>query len=121
MSKVGNRVKYERAGRRAEFLATWYLRFKGYKILTHRFKCHRGEIDIIARKADVLVVVEVKQRAERVSAEESLTYTLMSRVSEAVDVYVSRRREVQTLAVRYDAVFVIGRWKLYHLKDVWRN
>ena len=86
-----SRARYEKAGRRAEFLAVWYLRFKGYKILTQRFKCHRGEIDIIARKSGVLAIVEVKQRAELVAAEESLTYTLQHRVSQAADVYVAFR------------------------------
>lgn len=116
-----SRAKYERAGRRAELKVVWYLRFKGYKIITQRFKCHRGEIDILARKSGLLVIVEVKQRPNLQAAEESLTPTLMRRVSQAADVYISRTQGAQSLAIRYDAVFVIGRWKIHHLKDAWRD
>ena len=116
-----SKARYEKAGRRAEILATWYLRFKGYKIITQRFKCHRGEIDILARKSGTLIAVEVKQRYNLKAAEDSITPTLMRRVSQATDVYVSRTPEAQTLAVRFDAVFVIGKWKIHHLKDAWRD
>lgn len=115
-----NRVRYERAGRRAETLAVWVLRLKGYKVLERRFKCHKGEIDIIAKKRRSLVIVEVKQRANMIAAEDSLTPSLMYRVSEAADVYVSRNPYAQKLGLRFDAVFIIGRWKVCHLKDVWR-
>lgn len=57
---------YEKAGRRAETLAVWYLRAKGYSIVERRYKTKTGEIDIIA-------IVEVKQRATQEAAEASLT------------------------------------------------
>lgn len=116
-----NRQAHERAGRRAETLAALYLRLKGYRILERRFRCKDGEIDLIARKARTLVIVEVKQRSNARLAEESLTPYLMRRVSRAADSYVARRTNMQSLAIRFDAVFVIGRWRIQHLKDAWRD
>lgn len=117
-----SRVKYEKAGRRAEDWAAWYLRFKGYSILGRRVKTSGGEIDIIARKGGVIVFAEVKQRPTREGAEESLTPYLIRRVSTAADIYYARTPSVQNMAVRFDALFVIGkRWRIVHLKDAWRD
>ncbi len=116
-----SRRSYEKAGRRAETLAEIYLRLKGYRILERRYQCRSGEIDIIARKKDVLAIIEVKQRPTREHAEDSLTAYGMNRIGQAADIYVSQTPRAQSLAVRFDAIFVIGRWKIIHLQDAWRD
>ena len=50
-------------GRRGEALAARALRRRGYVILERRWRCRIGEIDIVAREGEVLVVVEVKARS----------------------------------------------------------
>ena len=49
-------------GRRGEDLAGRHLIFKGYEIVERNFRTRHGELDIIARDGDTLVVVEVKLR-----------------------------------------------------------
>jgi len=49
-------------GEQGEALACCELRRRGYAILARRFRTRFGEIDIIARDGDALVVVEVKTR-----------------------------------------------------------
>src|SRR5690606_20781701 len=62
--KLGpDRRRAERAGRRAETLAALFLRLKLYRIVAMRYKTPVGEIDIVARRGRMLVLVEVKQRA----------------------------------------------------------
>lgn len=48
-----------------ERLAVRYLRFRGYRILDRNYMSKHGEIDIIARKKDYLVFVEVKTRTNQ--------------------------------------------------------
>ncbi len=50
-------------GRRGEALAARALRRRGYVLLERRWRCRIGEIDIVARDGEVLVVVEVKARS----------------------------------------------------------
>lgn len=50
-------------GDRGEAIAARYLRRKGYKILTRQWHARHGEIDILARHGDILVIVEVKTRS----------------------------------------------------------
>jgi putative endonuclease len=49
-------------GRRGEELAAGYLRGLGFVVLARNVRTRHGEIDLIARRATVLVFVEVKTR-----------------------------------------------------------
>ena len=57
------RARREAQGRRGEVLAAWYLRLTGWRILAHRLKTPRGEIDLIARRGRTVIFVEVKWRS----------------------------------------------------------
>ena len=63
-SKTLSRRRSERAGRRAEWIGALILTLKGYRILARRFRVHSGEIDLIARRGDVIAFIEVKARSE---------------------------------------------------------
>ena len=56
------RVAAHFTGLSAESRAAAYLMAKGYRIVARRFKTPVGEVDIVARRRDVLVFVEVKAR-----------------------------------------------------------
>lgn len=55
-------IQQER-GLAGENLAVTYLQKKGYEILERNFRSGKSEIDVIAKKDDVLVFVEVKARS----------------------------------------------------------
>lgn len=116
-----NRQLYERAGRRAEDLSAWYLRAKGYTILERRYKTHSGEIDIIAKRRNVLAIIEVKQRATREAAEASLSTQAEKRIAAAAGDFYSRTPAIQNREMRFDLIFVIGRWRITHIPDAWRD
>ncbi len=49
-------------GQKGEKQAARYLKKKGYKIVTSNYRCQYGEIDLIAKNADILIFIEVKTR-----------------------------------------------------------
>jgi putative endonuclease len=51
-------------GRVAEDRAAEFLAAKGLTIITRRFKCRHGELDLVVLDGDLLVFVEVKLRSE---------------------------------------------------------
>src|ERR1043165_7036152 len=57
------RVAAFRTGLSAEARAVAWLTAKGYRILARRFRSPYGEIDIVARRRNLLAFVEVKARA----------------------------------------------------------
>lgn len=50
-------------GRYGEDVAVRHLEDDGYVVLERNWRCEIGEIDIVAREGDVLVVCEVKTRS----------------------------------------------------------
>lgn len=50
-------------GLKGENIACEYIIDRGYQILERNFRLKTGEIDIIAKKGDLLVIIEVKTRS----------------------------------------------------------
>lgn len=61
---MGTYREQYKAGLLGEWKAAAYLKRKGMKIITKRFRCGDGEIDLICRDEDTLCFVEVKYRPE---------------------------------------------------------
>jgi putative endonuclease len=50
-------------GRYGEELAVRYLRDRGLEVLERNWRCEHGEVDVVARDGQCLVICEVKTRA----------------------------------------------------------
>src|SRR3546814_17962019 len=59
---VHDRRLAEAAGRRGERLAAWWLRLKGWRILDTRVRTPAGEVDLVAKRGNLVAFVEVKMR-----------------------------------------------------------
>lgn len=60
-----HRSASQQRGQAYEQQAVNYLQQQGLTILQQNLSCHTGEIDIVARSADYLIFVEVRQRTSR--------------------------------------------------------
>ncbi|MBN2287848.1 MAG: YraN family protein [Candidatus Glassbacteria bacterium] len=65
----------QRKGLDGEEAAAGYLRSQGYDLLEHRYRFGHKEIDLIARKDDLVVFVEVKARRSDSFGPASLSIT----------------------------------------------
>lgn len=114
------RVRAQRWGHYAEMLAALYLRAKGYRILTRRWRCPAGEVDIIAWKGGILIGVEVKaRRTDRDDAINAVTPRTRQRIERAMDFYMARHGSFENASLRFDIIAMIG-WRPHHLPDAWR-
>jgi len=110
----------------AEWLAIAALTLKGYRLLARRFRCKSGEIDLIARKGDMICFVEVKARKRGTDALHALSRRQQQRISRAAEWYISRRfgggsSKEGDIFYRFDLMAVEPwRWPA-HVKDAWRN
>ena len=59
--------EHQRTGRRGEEDAYFYLRRQGYTIIARNYRSpnHRGELDLVGWKGDILCFIEVKTRTKR--------------------------------------------------------
>jgi putative endonuclease len=110
----------ERGGRRAETIAAWWLRLKGYAILARRVRTPLGEVDLVVRRGRTVAFVEVKARASEADAANALDHhrLRLRRVAAAAGALAHRyAREGDD--VRVDAVFIVpGKWPR-HVENVW--
>lgn len=115
-----NRAEAERRGRRAESLACWALRLKGWRILARRARVPGGEVDIVARRGKILAFVEVKARGGDHASGLALDRHRLKRVATAAERLAPRfARSGDDL--RIDAIFVVPRRWPRHLADVWQG
>lgn len=104
MSATTKRRQAEARGRRAETLAAWFLRLKGYRVLARRYRTSAGEIDLIVRRGRTVAFVEVKQRPDDVAALEAVTPMARQRIARAAALWVSRHPPAAGLDLRFDVV-----------------
>ena len=88
----------ERRGRRAEVLAALALMLKGYRIRAWRYRCPLGEVDLIARKGDLLIFVEVKARRELRAGVDAVTPTAARRINAAGEHWIARQPDATQLS-----------------------
>jgi len=104
------RQRSEHHGRKAENVAAWWLRLKGYRILARRVRTRAGEVDLVASRGRCLVFVEVKYRASLAEAAEAAARGDMARVRRAASLLATRYGNSWD-TVRIDAVLVAPwRW-----------
>lgn len=109
--------RLERKGRRAEWLAALSLMLRGYRIAALRYKTRAGEIDIVARKGDLIAFVEVKARRDLASGVDAVSYSAQRRIRDAGGTFISEQPDSARLSWRFDIVVVSPwRWPV-HLKD----
>ena len=114
------RQRAERGGRRAETLAAWWLRLKGWRILATRARTPVGEVDLVARRGRTLAFIEVKARATDDAAGFALDDYRLRRVARAAEALAVRYARPHD-TTRIDAIFIVpGRWPR-HIPDVWRG
>ena len=110
------RRQAERRGRRAETLAAWVLRLKGYRILARRYRTPVGEIDLIARRGRVVAFVEVKQRPSLAEAAEAVTLAGRRRTARAASAWLSAHPAAAALDLRFDVIICMSRRLPRHIR-----
>ena len=103
------RVAAFRTGLSAESRAAAYLLAKGYRILARRFRTPHGEIDIVARRRNLVAFVEVKARASLDEAAYAVTPRQTARIINAAQAWLVAHPEHAEFELRFDAMLIAPR------------
>lgn len=107
-----------RRGHRSEWLAAAAIMMKGFRIVARRFKTRSGEIDLIARRGDLVLIIEVKARPTLIAAMEAISRASERRIEAAANQWLTRQKDYARLSVRFDLVAVLPwRWPV-HVENV---
>ena len=113
------RERAERAGRRGERAAAWWLRLHGWRIVAVRQRVPGGEVDLIARRGRTLSFVEVKWRARAADLATAIDLPRLRRVAVAAERLAPRLARAGE-DVRID-VMLLAPWRRpVHLTNVWQ-
>ncbi len=94
-------------GKAGEEMAAIYLKKEGYEILGRNLFFRKAELDIVARKGNDLVFVEVKTRSKGsiLSPEQAVDYRKQKFIIEGAAAYIDK--EDLDLDARFDIVSII--------------
>lgn len=109
------RVAAFRTGMSAESRAAALLIAKGYRILAKRYRTPHGEIDIVARKRNLLAFVEVKARASLDDAAYAITPRQQQRIIDAAQTWLMTHAEHAEFDLRFDAILIAPKSLPRHL------
>ena len=108
----------EAAGRRGERLAGWWLRLKGWRILDRRVRTPAGEVDLVARRGNLIAFVEVKTRATAAELDFAIDQRRLARVAAAAEVLMERYAGPGD-DIRVDVILLAPGTRPRHIENAW--
>jgi putative endonuclease len=96
----------QEVGRRAEQEAAEYLARRGLTPLLANYRCRLGELDLVMRESETLVIVEVRRRASRDfgGAAASVTRAKQRRIALATRHLLLTHAAMRGYPIRFDVV-----------------
>lgn len=100
-------MKTKITGNRGEDIASNYLEENGYQIIQRNYRYGHGEIDIICRKEEILVFVEVKTRKnlEFGAPELAVTPNKQRQIRKISEAYLFEK-EITNIDCRIDVIAI---------------
>ncbi len=110
------------SGREAEYTAEMYLTNNGYEIIDRNYYGDRCEIDLIAKKGDIIVFVEVKSSASSIPPEIQVNNLKIGHLARAATAFLAEH-DTENLDYRFDVIALSRKgenWKVKHYEDAFR-
>lgn len=97
-------------GAEKEGLARKKLEEAGYEILRMNYRCRLGEIDMISRKDEYLIFVEVKYRRTAIKGEPALAvnHKKQKKILSVARYYLYENGMDESVPCRFDVVAILG-------------
>ncbi|AZJ32820.1 putative endonuclease [Tenacibaculum mesophilum] len=113
-------AQHNELGKKGEQLAIDYLVKNGYTIVEKNYCFQKAEVDIIAQKKDVLVVIEVKTRSTSYfgNPQDFVNSKKIKLLVTAIDNYVNERG--LDVEIRFDIIAIIkqrNEFVIEHIED----
>lgn len=101
----------------AEIIAIIFLKFKNYKILKWRYKYKFAEIDIIAKKSDIICFIEVKFRKN--SHIDNIVHPKqIERIQKLANLYLLNNKKYSNLDKRIDLIIISNIFSIKHYQNI---
>jgi len=113
-------AEHNELGKKGEEDAMAFLRKNGYTILETNYRSQKAEVDIVARKKDLIIAVEVKTRStsDFGDPQDAVKKKKINLLVQAMDDYLNKN-EID-LELRFDIIAIIKNkqgTRIEHLED----
>ena len=111
-------AQHNELGKKGEQLAVDFLIENNYEIVERNYRFDKAEVDIIARKDDILVIVEVKTRstADYGNPQDFVKPKQIKNLVKAVDEYVTIND--LDVEVRFDIIAIVKEKRDYNIEHL---
>lgn len=104
----------------AEAAAEAALAAEGWQVLARRLRTAAGEIDLVAERAGLLAIIEVKQRPTLADAAAALGPRQQARLLAATEVVLGENPGWGRAGVRFDVLLVDGAGRVRRIANAFR-
>ncbi len=113
-------AQHNELGKKGELLAVNFLTETGYTIMAKNYRYNKAEIDILARKANILAVIEVKTRSSTDFGDPQnfVKPKQIQQLVKATDHYITQNN--LDVEVRFDIIAITKQnnsYRITHLED----
>lgn len=104
-----------------EDIAAKYMLDNGFEILEQNYKCKIGEIDIIAKKDNIIRFVEVKYRKNKAygGANYAISQKKLQKIYNVANFYIMTNN-IQNNFFSFDAVMINGE-EIQYIDNIYQN
>jgi putative endonuclease len=108
-------AKHNELGKKGEQLAVDFLLKNNYDIVERNYRFDKAEVDIIAKKDNILAIIEVKTRstADFGDPQDFVKPKQIQRLVKAVDEYITVKK--LDVEVRFDIIAIVKEGKSYNI------
>ncbi len=92
---------------------------RGHQVAARRWRGSRGELDLVLRNGDGLIVVEVKQARDFARALQHLTGEQLGRIYGAAEEFLRGEPRCQLTDMRFDVALVDGAGRMEIHENFW--
>ncbi len=109
-------------GIKAETLVCDFYTSRNYKIIATRFRCKSGEIDIIAKKDNLIAFIEVKSR-KKLNHLDFITEGQKMRYFESADIFIEdyKAEDIRKFDRRFDFAIVENMKLKRIITNIWQE
>ncbi len=108
------------SGLAAEQAACAALTADGWTVRARRLRTKAGEVDVVAEKAGILSIIEVKSRPTLADAATALTVRQQCRLVGACEIILGEHPEWGARGVRFDVLLVDPAGRVRRIADAFR-
>ena len=102
-----------------EYLAIILYRLMFYQVIAHRMRNYCGEIDLICKRFNQIVFVEVKSRSGDFNIDNPCSARQINRIKKAAELFLSQNNKFFGCNIRFDLVIIRSNRFPKIIKNVW--